>query len=320
MTPPILQSYESESYGLYTVRRGDLQEWKSITVTNIAAYTEDVHFPISGVRVDEVLVKQGDNVKAGDVLVTLERAGILNEIEDLEKMLEFSQRTRANMKEMQVLDEREAVIRGNLSDVQAQYALDYKSMDAEELKLTLSLTDARRRLNDRVIVAGIDGVVTTLRNMDNRTVSAAAERFAVISDQTNALFVASGATAVYFNIGDRVEITVMGEAMHATVVDPVAMNLKNMKEDAAYFRLDADSPGLVTGSAGTLQVLLDERLDTILVPAAAVRIVGEESYVFMLENDFRVTRAVELGMKTAKEYEILSGLEVGEEIISGGVR
>ena len=73
-------------------------------------------------------------------------------------------------------------------------------------------------------------------------------------------------------------------------------------------------------ASGTVDLLLEEKKDVLIAPAAAVRAVGEESYVFMLEDGLRVMRAVEIGMSNGKETEIVSGLTEGEEIISGGIR
>jgi len=320
LAPPVLKSYESAQYGLYTTRRGDLQEWKSVTVSSVAAYTEDIGFAISGVRIDELLVKQGDKVKAGDVLATLERAGIESEIAGLKRSLDALRTKRANAKEMQVLDEREARIRGTLFDVQARYDDTYAAFDEEERKLTISLTDAERRLADRILVAGMDGTITTMRLMREGSYTNVADRVFVISDQSSALFIATGDNAKYFTIGDTVEIATREISFNANVIDPAAMEMHNARADAVYFQVAEDGPEIADGVTGTVQVLLGERLGVIVVPAAAVRTVGDESYVFMLEDELRVTRAVTVGMRTSKEVEILTGLEAGEEIISGGVR
>jgi len=336
LAPPVLKSYESAQYGLYTVRRGDVQEWKSVTVSSVAAYSEDIYFAVSGMSIDEVMVKLNDKVQAGDVLATLGRADILNEIDGLEKSLDALRTKRNNTKEMQTLDEREAQIRGTLDAVRARYADNYKALDEEEKKLTIALTDAERRLADRILVAGMDGTISSmLRTVDERNysssrysstsysvprLSSTTERAFAISDQTSSLFVATGEGTQYFTIGDKVEIVTPNLKFNATVIDPDSMQIRNVRADAVYFQVDEDGPELTGGTAGTVQVLLGERLNTIIVPATAVRTVGDESFVFMLEDGLRVTRPVTVGMRTSTLLEILTGLDVGEEIISGGVR
>ena len=313
MAPPVLKTYESVEYGLYTVRRGDMQNWKTIRVNSVAKDSEEIFFEIAGVKIDEILVEVGDVVQAGDVLVRLERAQAEAALERTQEALGRALVRRSDAKQMYELDMYEAVFRRNEAEVSAWYQSEISKLDGEVRKLEIERDEWERKLAQRELRAGMSGVVTVIRSsLREGTVTTTAERAITIVDAGSSLFVVTGENAQYFTAGARVTVETASGDYDVTV-------LESESSEIAYLAAD-EGVTVSEGLSGTVRMLVDEKEGVLLVPKAAVRTVGEESYVFMLEEGLRVTRSVEIGMQTETETEIVAGLAEGEEIISGGIR
>jgi RND family efflux transporter MFP subunit len=67
-------------------------------------------------------------------------------------------------------------------------------------------------------------------------------------------------------------------------------------------------------------ILVVERRDALVVPRAAVREDGGKHYVFVLEDDRLHRRDISVGVASASNYEILSGLGLNERVALPGDR
>jgi len=72
-----------------------------------------------------------------------------------------------------------------------------------------------------------------------------------------------------------------------------------------------------SGMTGTLEIVLEEHSDVVLVPTSAVTGTSSTSYVRVLQNGVPIVRQVETGMATSSSTEITSGLAEGETVITG---
>jgi membrane fusion protein, multidrug efflux system len=87
--------------------------------------------------------------------------------------------------------------------------------------------------------------------------------------------------------------------------DPVAKTYR------VRVALPDDTP-LMIGMSVEANVVVREKNDALLVPAAAVL----QDHVFVVEKDRAVRRSVDVGIRGTRQVEILSGLENGERVIS----
>jgi multidrug efflux pump subunit AcrA (membrane-fusion protein) len=86
--------------------------------------------------------------------------------------------------------------------------------------------------------------------------------------------------------------------------------------------LDEDSPGVRSGMTAVVSIITEEKQDVVLAPRRAVRAEGGQSFV-LVPSDAPVAadatpgerRPVELGLSNAEFVEIVSGLEVGEQVL-----
>ena len=72
-----------------------------------------------------------------------------------------------------------------------------------------------------------------------------------------------------------------------------------------------------SGMTGTLEIVLEEHSDVLLVPTSAVTGTASTSYVRVMQNGVPVVRQVETGMATSSYTEITSGLAEGETVVTG---
>ena len=71
------------------------------------------------------------------------------------------------------------------------------------------------------------------------------------------------------------------------------------------------------GMTGTLEIVLQEHADVLLVPTSAVTGTSSTSYVRVMMNGTPTVRQVETGMATSAYTEITSGLTEGETVVTG---
>ena len=81
--------------------------------------------------------------------------------------------------------------------------------------------------------------------------------------------------------------------------------------------LDRPSDGaLIPGSAVSVEIIAQQRQDALTIPLTAIQSDGDQSYVWVRANDGTAARReVRLGIQNLQDAEVLSGLEVGDEVV-----
>lgn len=80
--------------------------------------------------------------------------------------------------------------------------------------------------------------------------------------------------------------------------------------------LNQPSGSLIPGSAVSVDVIVDQRQDALVVPVTAVQRDGESPYVWVRDADnLARRREVTIGLETLEAVEITAGLQVGDEIV-----
>lgn len=261
-----------------------------------------------GGEVVELLVEEGDAVKAGDVLARLD-----------------GDRLRLEMQRAQA----------NLSKLEQEYNRSLQLFDRglvssgafEDLKYELASLRAVYRLSELEyeytwIRAPIDGVVAQRHLRLGNTITANEPAFRVT---------ALDALIAYIHIperefrrlepGQEAELSldaIPGQAFRALVkrispvVDPATGTFKVTME------VPVDDPRLKPGMFGRFNIIWDARRDVLLVPRVAVVDDGASDSVFVVTDGTAERRAVRTGYTRGPQVEIVTGLEEGEEIVVVG--
>lgn len=86
----------------------------------------------------------------------------------------------------------------------------------------------------------------------------------------------------------------------------------------ATMRIGNESGELAPGMFGTFTIDYEKHANALLIPAAAVIDEDDSTTVYVVANGEVVRRAVEVGIESAGQVEILGGVHEGEEIVVVG--
>lgn len=294
-----------------------------------AYHTVTVRSRVDGV-LDKVLFKEGENVRAGDVLATLDHRLYQAQLEQAEAVQAKNEALLANAK----LDLTRYTTLGDW--VQRQLA-DTTRATVKQLEATVrgdkaAVENARVILSYATITAPIDGR-TGLRLVDAGNVVHA-------SDVGGLVVVAKlSPITILFSLpqkdlpaineqlrrGEHLAVLAMS-ADGKTVVDRGTLELVDNRIDGATgtVRLKAVVPNtemaLWPGGFVNVKLLLTTRMRAVVVPSTAVQHGPEGSYVFVVGADAKVTLQPVVVARIADELAMVdSGLNGGETVVVEGM-
>jgi RND family efflux transporter MFP subunit len=121
------------------------------------------------------------------------------------------------------------------------------------------------------------------------------------------------------NVGDPVEIRV--EALEKTIQGTIARSTRKVEAATRTMDVEVDVPNpdlrLIPGMYASVVLRVDHREKTLAVPVEAVSR-QKTSTVFVVNPANKIEeRVVRLGLETARELEVLSGLKENELVMIG---
>ena len=179
-----------------------------------------------------------------------------------------------------------------------------------------------QRRAQREIRADMDGTVTYIRRVKDGERSVEGASFLRIADMTHSVFMASTVRWDLFFPGEYVTITSGRVEYEAMVTAPETLQLEAVTDPDSskrnvYFSLTAPAPELEDGDTGSTVLVLEKREDTLYLDKKAVHTVNGEHVVYYQDpqTGIRTFKTVETGLETAREIEIVGGLQEGESVI-----
>ena len=194
----VVRADANAEYGLSPVRRGTISLTESVRVTYFAARTETYGFEASGEYYEGFDVAVGDEVKAGDVLATLESTELSDQIEKCEAEIASlaSERDR-NQALIELYDGRlagRAKLTGKPERADArrrQYEAAIRTAEDRIAVLNVSLGELSTKQAERVITAQIDGTVTYVRTAEPGETSVKGRPVVTVTDLSSCAFSAT---------------------------------------------------------------------------------------------------------------------------------
>ncbi len=299
-------------------------------------------------RILEIKVKEGDKVKAGQVLAVIDTSDIQQNIKEAKAALEelakgreealaglraakagyeFAKRTYERFKNLykenavskQQLEEIETKMIGAKAQYEAIQA-KLKQLDAKEKQVRAKLKFAQIMKDYGIIKAPFNGVVIKKMN-DVGDMAAPGMPIFVIGDNDFRFFAQIDESFVDdVNVGDEFDINIqtIGKTVKGTVIEKNS----NIDPMSRSFSVKLKIPyveGLSSGMYGKMY-LPTKTEEEIFIPASAVVKWGQLDAVYKVDREGVLHLTfVKLGKKIKDKVQVLSGVQSGDEIVVSGV-
>lgn len=332
--PMVIVEQEEQNQSVYelaVVTMGDIQKTQRVKCTYKQTEEQEVSFDLSGRLVDEVYVREGDSVKAGDLLAQLSDGSLEQDITRLEyniarnelllgyarknEELELS-RVRVNytyfnpegsetekMKEIQEIQQRYRYLREDYNDT-----LELDRMELAQLQQEFELNR---------VYAKIDGTVYDIKEELEGSTSRMGETIMTIVDNSECIFetnIPEYAHCFKEGVSVPIQFTSGGQAYEYELLP---WRMDEWGETQMFVVAGGlDGAGIEVGDSGTMTLETDSREQVLYVPATAVHSADDGTYVYVLGQDnIREVKWVEVGLYGDQGVEIISGLDEGERVI-----
>lgn len=257
-------------------------------------------------EVREVNVKAGAPVRKGDLLVTLDDREIAEQIRAAEAQLD--QATKEYQRAKQLLE-----VKATTEQMFTAAEAAFKAAEAR-------LSQARVMQSYARVVAPIDGVAIE-RRVEPGDLANPGQLLAVVYDPTRLRIEAPvpARLARKLAVGSTLEMRLENETGTRTgrVAQIVGEIEATSRTQVVKVDIAGSTAGLVPGVFGRL-FIEDEPRSAILIPAAAMRKVGQLETVTVVVGDQVMARLVKTGERRGDRVEILSGLADGDVVLASG--
>jgi HlyD family secretion protein len=305
------------------------------------------------VTVQSVLVEERQRVSQGQVLLELRDRELQQRLADRAVEARINQLDRQRQQE--IVMERQARVAdaesrlADSSDLLDQgfisedaFRIDQRALEDAQSELRdaeLALTQAQLRveqdqltlqslqleLADNQIVSPIDAIVLKVDVKPGDGVEREG-RLLSIGDpnQETIRLEMTTLNAARVGIGMPVRVSVIGPNPQTFDGRIVRVSPQAVTEDGnsdqstveAEARLNQPSGSLIPGSAVSVDVIVEQRQEVLVVPVTAIQRDGASPYVWVQDADnLAQQREVTIGLETLEAVEITAGLQVGDEIV-----
>lgn len=274
-------------------------------------------------RIEQVMVKEGQHVSAGDALARLESVELANSVRTAQDVV-----TKAKISyDLAMTDY------NRYQTLYTQGAISQQTLDAAEAKKRIAQADLSSAQNSQssaeqqfgygVITAPVDGVVANVTVTAGQVVSPGAalmvvedigEVYAVVNIEQKDLGL--------IKQGQPAEVTVdtyADKVFAGTVemINPEAGSANRMFRTKV--KVDNTDGTLKGGMFSKVQLATGEATQILVVPQAAIIQKQGIYYVFTVANDKATRRQVEVGSAKGDNIEIRSGLQPGDKLAVSNV-
>lgn len=307
----------------YKVQRGEVIDQLQFTGHIAPVQQQDTFFKVGG-RVRKVYVKEGDQVKAGQVLADLEN------IAEIGRQLELK---KLDVQRMQILVDNAQrnlkVFKVQANHYERSYAdeLVIKMNEVELAKIdlqqtSLGLEDLQAQADAAQIVSPLDGEVIALNTSEGQSVDAYAP-IVVVADTSqmevsaqvvgtdlNRLVVGMPALIAPFNAPGQ---TIDGSVRRLPSLAGTVNSDRTLRISTA---VPPQQAGFKSGDLVTVQVVLQRKENVLWLPPQVIHDVGGRKFALVQNGNFQERVDVKLGIQSTDRVEILEGLTEGQVVIA----
>ena len=274
-------------------------------------------------RIEQVYVKAGQYVHAGDPLVKLESAEQANSLRSAEQAV-----NKANIAyELAVADydryttlyARNAISKQSLDSYNAQL----RTAQAELSSAIASKNSAAEQYGYGMITAPVDGVVANVTATVGQVVSTTTTLMSVQDiSEVYAVVNVEQKDLGKLTLGQKAEVTVdtYDKKIFTGMVDTINPEAgSSNRMFSTKIKIDNTEGLLKSGMFIKAQLGVGDAVQVLVVPQSAVMQKQGLYYAFTVENDKAVRHPIEIGDVTGDTIQIKSGIEAGAFVITSNV-
>lgn len=317
-----------DGFGMDTAKIGELKETKTYSASVKYPITTIIYPPINGVIMQKIEVEYGDEVKKGDLLVSIkpvtdetiaeQEAAIERNKQDIDKAI-----SNYNS-QIAALDESIAASTGidqQILTIQKEKVLrqlEYYQQDSEKTQLNMreDLESLKMLKGDLNIYAPYDGVIDNVENVVEGTELTTTRELLSMHSETHTLLVVSDGDSLKYNMPVTVNAglrekqeTYSGRVVRAdNVLDDAYQN------NEAYIKLDEN---VSSDKLKNITVTADVKKlnNVLLVKKFALTTQNNKNYISIIDGDKVMKRPVVAGADDGDYVWILKGVDEGQQVL-----
>ena len=329
-----------------TVEAQDIASENTVS-GQVTAGSETSVYVTSTAKCTAVYVQAGDEVKAGDVICSLDMESALAQYRAAE--IGYTSAASSYQSQKDILDRQAALYEKNWNDTKAlfdigaaselevdQMELQYLSAKAqrdstlaqleagmqsakssyEQLALAMENIDSRGN-----VIAPVDGVLASLTASEGGMVSPS-YAVAVIdgAEQMKVTVMVSEALVPKLAIGDTAAVRVgAADAAFESVIRAVEKTPNQMtKLYTVTVTVPAEVEGLLSGMFADVTFHTAVSAGAVVVPSEAILTSNDKQYVYIVDGDAARRVDITTGLTGSGLTEVTSGLAAGEQLVTVG--
>ena len=303
------------------VRAGELRQLMPLSGSLRAVNQASVKAKVAG-EVRDVLVREGEAVKAGQVLVKMDTSDYQARVEQAKGallaargQLDIATKTRDNNK---ALLDKGFISKTAFDNAESQYGIAQANVESARAALDV----AQKALADTVIRAPISGLVSIRMVQPGEKVSPDNRLLDVVDLGQMELEAAVPAVDIgHVSLGQEVQVKVEGQPKLLTgkVVRINPATQAGSRSIMAYIQVENPQGALRVGMFAEAQLTTARKSGVLTVPQAALRGETDRHFVYAVENGTLVRKPVTVGLRgndgEGSAVEIVNGLESGAQIV-----
>lgn len=293
-----------------------------------AVFSTELRSEING-RIVKILAVDGQKVDRDQEILRLDQQDLLTQITEVERTIEAArlkaQRARRDYERLTNLQQSGVVTTKDLEDARVASSLGENDAAIAEARAA----NLRDKLTKTVIRAPHNGTLL-LRDLTEGQVitGAAAQNGGMLLGEVADLSVLMVRTSINeidvarLKVGDTARVRV--DSIRSMIIAGTIRRISTSASESSVDRtrvfpvdvvLDEADERLRPGMSATVTVTLARAEDTLALPLSGVFSTAESvRYVFLLKGERFEIKEVETGIADTRRVQILSGLELGDEV------
>lgn len=190
------------------------------------------------------------------------------------------------------------------------------------------------RTSSSAITSPVSGTVKSVTIAEGMNIGAAETASGARANQRVATIGTEGLPIATFNVSE-IDVSLIETGQKATItldsitnktftgkvvsVDRVGTITNNVTTYPVIIQLDTKSGQILPNMAATANIITDSKSDVLIIPAAAVSYQGDSTTVTIVRNEQQINQPVEVGLSSDTSTEIVSGLQVGDVVVTGTI-